>query len=72
MKKTLFLLFILCSVLQLANAADKVITGNVIAADDKQPLIGVSVFVSSEDLKNQVSNFVSMSSLPNTTAAGWP
>lgn len=56
MKKTLFLLFILCSVLQLANAADKVITGNVIAADDKQPLIGVSVFVSSEDLKKSGSS----------------
>lgn len=41
-------------------AADRVITGNVIADDDKQPLIGVSVYVSADDLKKAGSSLMSL------------
>ncbi len=41
-------------------AADKVITGNVIAVEDKQPLIGVSVYVSADDLKKVGSSAASL------------
>ena len=52
MKKSLLLTLLLLVHVCAAWAADKVITGNVIADDDKQPLIGVSVYVSADDLYN--------------------
>ncbi len=56
MKKSLLLTLLLLVHVCAAWAADKVITGNVIADDDKQPLIGVSVYVSADDLKKAGSS----------------
>lgn len=60
MKKSLLLTLLLIVHVCAAWAADKVITGNVIADDDKQPLIGVSVYVSADDLKKAGSNLMSL------------
>ena len=49
MKKLLFLVLLIVQAAW-TMAADRVITGHVIAAEDKQPLIGVSVFDSADDL----------------------
>ncbi|MFR2069573.1 MAG: SusC/RagA family TonB-linked outer membrane protein [Bacteroides nordii] len=52
-----YLLFSLCCIIALgANAAERKITGVVIAGDYKEPLIGASVFVSSEILKKAGSS----------------
>ena len=60
MKKSLLLTLLLLVHVCAAWAADKVITGNVIADDDKQPLIGVSVYVSADDLKKAGSSLMSL------------
>lgn len=60
MKKSLLLTLLLVVHICTAWAADRVITGNVIAADDKQPLIGVSVYVSADDLKKAGSSVMSL------------
>lgn len=60
MKKSLLLTLLLIVHVCAVWAADKVITGNVIADDDKQPLIGVSVYVSADDLKKAGSNLMSL------------
>lgn len=60
MKKSLLLTLLLIVHVCAAWAADKVITGNVIADDDKQPLIGVSVYVSADDLKKAGSDLMSL------------
>lgn len=60
MKKSLLLTLLLIVHVCAAWAADRVITGNVIADDDKQPLIGVSVYVSADDLKKAGSNLMSL------------
>lgn len=60
MKKSLLLTLLLIVHVCAAWAADKVITGNIIADDDKQPLIGVSVYVSADDLKKAGSNLMSL------------
>lgn len=60
MKKSLLLTLLLLVHVCAAWAADKVITGNVIADDDKQPLIGVSVYVSADDLKKAESSLMSL------------
>ena len=59
MKKLLFLVLLIVQAAW-TMAADRVITGHVIAAEDKQPLIGVSVFVSADDLKKAGSNKTSL------------
>lgn len=52
-----YLLFSLCCIIAFgANAAERKITGVVIAGDYKEPLIGASVFVSSEILKKAGSS----------------
>ena len=52
-----YLLFSLCCIIVFgANAAERKITGVVIAGDYKEPLIGASVFVSSEILKKAGSS----------------
>lgn len=60
MKKSLLLTLLLLVHVCAAWAVDKVITGNVIADDDKQPLIGVSVYVSADDLKKAGSSLMSL------------
>ena len=60
MKKSLLLTLLLVVCTCVTWAADKVITGNVIADDDKQPLIGVSVYVSADDLKKAGSSLMSL------------
>lgn len=60
MKKSLLLTLLLVVCTRVTWAADKVITGNVIADDDKQPLIGVSVYVSADDLKKAGSSLMSL------------
>ena len=60
MKKSLLLTLLLLVHVCAAWTADKVITGNVIADDDKQPLIGVSVYVSADDLKKAGSSLMSL------------
>ena len=60
MKKSLLLTLLLLVHVCATWAADKVITGNVIADDDKQPLIGVSVYVSADDLKKAGSSLMSL------------
>lgn len=59
MKKLLFLVLLIVQAAW-TMAADRVITGHVIAAEDRQPLIGVSVFVSADDLKKAGSNKTSL------------
>lgn len=60
MKKSLLLTLLLAVCTCATWAADRVITGNVIADDDKQPLIGVSVYVSADDLKKAGSSLMSL------------
>lgn len=60
MKKSLLLTLLLVVCTCATWAADRVITGNVIADDDKQPLIGVSVYVSADDLKKAGSSLMSL------------
>lgn len=60
MKKSLLLTLLLAVCTCAIWAADRVITGNVIADDDKQPLIGVSVYVSADDLKKAGSSLMSL------------
>lgn len=62
MKRTIsYLLFSLCCVIAFgASAAERKITGVVIAGDYKEPLIGASVFVSSENLKKAGSSQTSL------------
>lgn len=62
MKRTIsYLLFSLCCVIAFgASAAERKITGVVIAGDYKEPLIGASIFVSSENLKKAGSNQTSL------------
>lgn len=60
MKKSLLLTLLLVVCTCVTWAADRVITGNVIADDDKQPLIGVSVYVSADDLKKAGSSLMSL------------
>lgn len=55
MKKLLLLVLLIVQTVW-TMAADRVITGHVTAADDKQPLIGVSVYVSPDDLKKTGSS----------------
>lgn len=55
MKKLLLLVLLIVQAV-CTMAADRVITGHVIAAEDKQPLIGVSVYVSADDLKKAGSS----------------
>ena len=51
-KHLLILICLFAGAVFTANAEDRTIKGVVISSEDKQPLIGVSVYVSSEDLKN--------------------
>lgn len=62
MKRTIsYLLFSLCCVIAFGtSAAERKITGVVIAGDYKEPLIGASVFVSSENLKKAGSSQTSL------------
>lgn len=60
MKKSLLLTLLLVVCTCVTWAADRVIIGNVIADDDKQPLIGVSVYVSADDLKKAGSSLMSL------------
>lgn len=62
MKRTIsYLLFSLCCVIAFgASAAERKITGVVIAGDYKEPLIGASIFVSSENLKKAGINQTSL------------
>lgn len=62
MKRTIsYLLFSLCCFIAFGvNAAERKITGVVIAGDYKEPLIGASIFVSSENLKKAGSNQTSL------------
>lgn len=60
MKRILLFLLAIMAAINLTLAADKVIKGTVIAADDKQPLIGVSVFVSADDLRKAGSQLLTL------------
>lgn len=56
-----YLLFVLCCLISTGvAAAERQITGVVISGEDKEPLIGASVFVSAEDLKKAGSNMPSL------------
>ncbi len=56
MRKSFLLTLLLIVQLCTLWASDKVITGNVIAVEDKQPLIGVSVYVTADELKKAGNN----------------
>ena len=62
MKKLVsYLLFVLCCIISTGvKAAGRQITGVVISGEDREPLIGASVFVSTEDLKKAGSNLPSL------------
>lgn len=55
MKKLLFLLFAVFAV-EMVCAQQRTITGTVVSADDKQPLIGAAVFVSGDETHGVITD----------------
>lgn len=55
MKRLTYLLFVLLTCTMLVHAAGRRITGVVLSLDDKQPLIGASVYVHADDLRRASS-----------------